>query len=128
MKAEINVTPLIDVLLVLMIIFLVVAPAAPRALEASLPRAPDRDAGPRPAALVLEVRAQDFALDNTPVLALEDLGRMLRAAFGTRGDRTLIVRAKGDAPYERVVAAVDVAEGAGASRIGLVDGTAGGRP
>ena len=119
MKADINVTPLIDVLLVLLIIFMLVAPVAPRALEASLPRRSD---GPSaPASLVLEVRADDFALNTAPVLTLEDLERRLRAAFEARGDATLFVEVEGDVPYERVVAAVDVAQGAGASRIGLVE-------
>jgi biopolymer transport protein ExbD len=121
MKADINVTPLIDVLLVLLIIFMLVAPVAPRALDASLPRTPDDPGGPTPAGLVLEVRAEGLALNTMPVLTLEDLDRRLRAAFETRADRTLVVRASGDVAYERVVAAVDVARGAGASRIGLVD-------
>jgi biopolymer transport protein ExbD len=55
------------------------------------------------------------------VLTLEDLDRRLRAAFETRGDRTLFVRASGDMAYERVVGAIDVAQGAGASRVGLAD-------
>jgi biopolymer transport protein ExbD len=126
MKADLNVTPLIDVLLVILIIFMLVAPAAPRALEASLPRPADRTASPAPQGLVLEVRGDDFALNAVPVLTLEELDRRLRAAFETRGDRALFVRAAGDVAYERVVAAIDVAQGAGASRIGLA-GEGGGR-
>jgi biopolymer transport protein ExbD len=127
MKADINVTPLIDVLLVILIIFMLVAPAAPRALEASLPRPADGAAGPTPRGLVLEVRAEDVALNTVPVLTLEDLDRRLRAAFETRGERTLFVRAAGGVAYERVVSAIDVAQGAGASRIGLADEPGGDR-
>jgi biopolymer transport protein ExbD len=119
MKADINVTPLIDVLLVLLIIFMCVAPPVPTALGAALPR-PDISAGPPAPALVLEVRTDELALNTVPVLTLEDLDRRLRAAFETRGERTLFVRAADDVAYERVVAAIDVAEGAGASRVGLV--------
>jgi biopolymer transport protein TolR len=121
MKADINVTPLIDVLLVLLIILMLVAPVAPQALDASLPRPPDGPVGSVPRALVLEVRTEDFALNTAPLLTIEELDRRLRAAFETRGDRTLFVKAAGDAAYERVVAAIDVARGAGASRIGLAD-------
>jgi len=128
MKADINVTPLIDVLLVVLIIFMVVAPVAPRGLEASLPPRSAGPSDPAPASLVLEVRADDFALNTAPVLTLEDLERRLHAAFETRGDGTLFVRVEGDVAYERVVAAIDAAHGAGASRIGLVEEAASGRP
>ncbi len=107
-------------LLVLLIIFIVVAPVAPQVLDASLPNGvPTGEANPR--GLVLEVRADDFALNSTPVLTLHDLDGRLRAAFETRGDATLFVRPLADISYSRLIAALDVAKGAGASRIGLVD-------
>jgi biopolymer transport protein ExbD len=120
MKSDINVTPLIDVLLVLLIIFMCVAPAAPRALGAGLPQSGPAP-GPLSRALVLEVGTETLALNSAPVITFADLDRRLRAAFETRGDGTLFVRAGGDVPYERVVTAIDVAEGAGASRVGLME-------
>ncbi|HEY8231630.1 MAG: ExbD/TolR family protein [Vicinamibacterales bacterium] len=120
MKSDINVTPLIDVLLVLLIIFIVVAPVAPRALDASLPETRDTT-DPAPPGLVLEVREDDFSLNSTPVLTLDELESRLRAALETRRDKRLFVRPTSDIRYSRLIAALDTATEAGASRIGLME-------
>lgn len=119
MKSDINVTPLIDVLLVLLIIFMIVAPTPPRALDTALPERSATDSSTR--SLVLEVRSDGFALNTTPIWTLGDLDERLRAAFDTRGDRTLLVKASRGLRYHRVVEALDVAHGAGAERIGMLD-------
>ena len=119
-KSDINVTPFIDVLLVLLIIFIVVAPSAPRALDASLPARAEPLGGPTPASLVLEVRTDDFRLNARPVLTLPELEGQLRAAFEARRDSTLFVRPAADLRYARLIDALDAAKGAGAGRIGIV--------
>jgi biopolymer transport protein ExbD len=120
-RADINVTPLIDVLLVLLILFMVVAPPAPKALDAALPAAPDPIANPEPTSLVLEVSADELRLNATPVLTLPELEERLRSAFEQRRDRTLFVRPAAHVRYSRLIDALDAAKGAGASRIGLVE-------
>ncbi len=121
MKADINVTPFIDVLLVLLIIFLVVAPVAPTALGASVP---ERKTGPGSHRLVLEIEADHYALNTTPLSTKQVLRERLREAMEVRGDRTLFVRVGKRVVYDRVVEALDVAREAGAERIGLVDNAA----
>src|SRR5215831_2895761 len=117
-KSDINVTPLIDVLLVLLIIFIVVVPRAPQALDASLPRTADAP-GPQAPSLVLEVASDELRLNATPVLTLDELDGKLRAAFETRRDATLFIRAADDVRYARLIEAIDTARGAGAIRIGI---------
>jgi biopolymer transport protein ExbD len=122
MKSDINITPLIDVLLVILIIFMLVVPVTPTKLDASLPQPqPSPFPSPGPTGLVLEVRAGAFALNTTPILTRGDLAERLRAAFETRRDPTLFVRVADGVAYDRVIEALDVAREAGAGRIGLVD-------
>jgi len=123
MKADINVTPLIDVLLVLLIVFMLVAPGTPTALDASIPE-PSRGPAPPASGLLLAVETGSFAVDGAPVLTLAGLDARLRAALETRRDRTVVVRVAAGVPYARVIDAVDTARGCGAVRVGLVDSTA----
>jgi biopolymer transport protein ExbD len=121
--AEINVTPLVDILLVLLIIFMLVVPLAPRALDTSLPPTAPPAERDDPVPLVLAIDDSGLALNREPLGSLDALGERLADLFATCSDRTLFVRADGRVRYGVVVAALDTARGAGAERIGIMGGS-----
>jgi biopolymer transport protein TolR len=123
MRAEINVTPLIDVMLVLLILFMLVTPVAPRGLETRVPEpAPSRppSAPPPPASVVVTIEAAAYTLNQTPLLTIAELESLLRERLATRADKTVFVKADLDVKSGRIVEAMDVARSAGADRIGFV--------
>jgi biopolymer transport protein TolR len=117
-RADINVTPLIDVLLVLLILFLLVSRAARAELRAGLAR--QGPVGPVTPAVTVSVRETDLRLDDRPVLDVIALQAALGAALHDRSDRPVWVRSSPGVSYERLVAVLDAARGAGAVRIGIV--------
>jgi len=121
-KAEINVTPMIDVLLVLIIIFLVITPIASRGLNALVPQQAKSDDTPAPARhdIVISVAANGQVSLNQEPMDLATLHSRLLALFKTGASTVVFVRGEKDLPFAEVAQVIDIARGAGVDRIGLM--------
>ena len=124
--SEINMTPLVDVMLVLLIIFIITMPVIQHTVKVALPRASSsRDQSP-PDKLQLSVDAQGrFFLDEQAVAA-DALQERLREQAAREPQPQLYIRGDKNVPYEHVAQAMTAAQRAGLSRIGFV--TEGQRP
>ena len=119
---EINVTPMIDVLLVLLIIFMMVIPMSRKAIDLQLPDpTPDNtNQGPPPSQIVMEVLpGNTFKINSQPVLKA-DLGRKLKEIYDPRPEKIIFVKGDPSVKYQDVIAAMDVARGAGVKVIATV--------
>jgi len=117
---EINVTPMIDVLLVLLIIFMMVIPMSRKAIDLQLPDpTPDNTPqGPPPSQIVLEVLPGNTFKVNSQPIAKNDLAKRLKEIYDPRPDKIIFIKGDPTVKYSDVIYAMDVARGAGVKVIG----------
>lgn len=118
----INVTPLIDVLLVLLIIFMVISPMKPARFEAKIPEKAPPIAGDNKFSLVVTVNSEGgYQLNSQPAATLDELDALLHRALDGRPEnlKAVFLKAPRALHYGEVVKVVDVMKAAGTTPIGL---------
>jgi len=118
--AEINVTPFVDVMLVLLIIFMVTAPLMQQGIDIELPKTQSQGLRSENQPLVVTVKRDAKIFVQNAEVPIEQLGSKLKAIFETREDKLVYLRADAKVAYGAVAKTLAILRGAGATSIGMV--------
>lgn len=118
--SQINVTPLVDVMLVLLIIFMVTAPMMQQGVQVNLPKAETKAMTAQDEAVVVSIDRAGKVFVNSTEVASGDLTAKLTAMVSNRAKKEVFLKADRDVPYGQVVKTMAEIKGAGIERLGMV--------